>query len=123
MDKIPQNSMESACKADLCALIWRLERLQERWQGFVWLLCPCLFGAFPALAAPPVPNVSYCPQRKLQSATWDAVGVGDLRPVLRDMQRVVTVVRQQRATSDVPVKLLLVKPECQQARMTSASYD
>jgi hypothetical protein len=61
-------------------------------------------------------------QCEFHAATGDAVGFGDLRPLRRDLQRVVAGVRQQRATYDVPVELLLAKPELQQARMTSATY-
>ncbi len=82
----------------------------------MWLLCLCLCGAFPALAAPSVHNVSFAQplETRLVSVIYDLSG--------GTLQRVAAGVRQQRATYDMPVNLLLAKPEFQQVQMTSATY-
>ena len=109
------NLSKVACKADLRTRIWRMDRLQGRSRGFVWGLCLFLCGAFPALAAPSVANVSFAqqPGTRLVSVTYDLSG-GTCSVSLQ-------VSGNNGVTYDVPVKLLRAKPELQQARMTSAA--
>jgi hypothetical protein len=111
-----QNVREAASLAVLSAFRGRADSLQDGWIGALWLLCLFLCGAFPALAVPSVTNVSFAqqPGTRLVSVSYDLAG-GTCNVSL-------LVSNDNGATYDVLVKLLLAKPEFQQARMTSATY-